>query len=44
MLLDGINANRKAGDYQYKEGRVSSNDKLNVKMKKGGGFAIRLSR
>ena len=44
LLIDGINANRNAEDYQYEEKSVSNNDKLKITMKKGGGFAIRLNK
>ena len=44
MLLDGINANRIASDYRFKEKKVNSTDKLKVEMKKGGGFAIQLKK
>lgn len=44
IFQDGINANRKAGDYQFFEQHVSKNGKLKINMKQGGGFAIKLTR
>ena len=44
MLIDGINANKSASDYQFIKKEVSSSDKLSVIMKKGGGFAIHLKK
>nr|WP_321454223.1 glycoside hydrolase family 97 protein [uncultured Carboxylicivirga sp.] len=44
LLIDGINANRNAEDYQYEEKSVSNTDQLKITMKKGGGFAIKLSK
>ncbi|MFW5831426.1 MAG: glycoside hydrolase family 97 protein [Prolixibacteraceae bacterium] len=44
LLLDGINANRIASDYQVQKKRVNSSDKLKINMKKGGGFAIQLKK
>ncbi|HKJ79365.1 MAG TPA: glycoside hydrolase family 97 protein [Prolixibacteraceae bacterium] len=44
FLLDGINANRIASDYQVETRKVDSSEKLNINMKKGGGFAIQLKK
>lgn len=44
MFLDGVNANRTAGDYRTDRRTVSDRDRLKVRMKKGGGFAIRLEK
>jgi alpha-glucosidase len=44
MLVDGINANKNASDYQYLKKEISFSDKLSVTMKKGGGFAIFLKK
>jgi alpha-glucosidase len=44
MLLDGINANRIASDYQLVKKEVQASEKLKINMKKGGGFAIRLRK
>ena len=44
LFTDGINANRTAGDYQFREKQVSSSEKLKITMKKGGGFAAKLQK
>ena len=44
MLIDGINANRLAGDYKYIQKQMNSNDKITVRMKQGGGFAIKITQ
>jgi alpha-glucosidase len=44
MLIDGVNANKVASDFQYLKKEISSADKLSVTMKKGGGFAIHLKK
>lgn len=44
ILIDGINANRMAEDYRYKEKQLNSADKFNITMKNGGGFAIILKK
>lgn len=44
MIIDGINANRKATDYQVIRKEVTSADKLKITVKKGGGFAIHLEK
>jgi alpha-glucosidase len=44
MVIDGVNANRMASDYQVVKREVSSADKLKITMKKGGGFAIHLNK
>lgn len=42
MFIDGINANRLAGDFQLIKKQVNCNGKITVRMKQGGGFAIKL--
>jgi alpha-glucosidase len=44
LLRDGINANRYAGDYAREVFKASSSDVLKVTMKKGGGFAMVLTK
>ena len=44
MLIDGVNANRLAGDYKYIQKQMNSNEKITVRMKQGGGFAIKLTQ
>ena len=39
IIEDGINADRYAGDYKKTKRRVSKNDKLEIKMAPGGGWA-----
>ena len=41
MMTDGVNANRRAGDYRMTNGTAGANDQLTINMKKGGGFLIR---
>ena len=44
IFVDGINANRLATDYQVVKKSVSSKEKLEITMKKGGGFALHLKK
>lgn len=44
MYIDGMNANRRASDYQVIERKVNASDKLKITMKKGGGFAVHLQK
>ncbi|MCB0685230.1 MAG: glycoside hydrolase family 97 C-terminal domain-containing protein, partial [Saprospiraceae bacterium] len=43
LFMDGINANRTAGDYQVRTEEVNPHSQLKVTMKKGGGFVIKLT-
>ncbi|NJO03444.1 MAG: glycoside hydrolase family 97 protein, partial [Bacteroidia bacterium] len=42
MFLDGLNAHRKAEDYQVEKKSVNQATKLNLPLKPGGGAAVRL--
>ncbi len=44
MFLDGVNANKLASDYRIIRETVDSSRKLQLTMKKGGGFAIHLKK
>jgi alpha-glucosidase len=44
LWLDGINANKKASDYQVVTRKLSSPGTLKITMKKGGGFAAMLEK
>lgn len=44
LFTDGINAHRKGTDYQRKENRVSSGEKLNIHLAQAGGFALKLEK
>ena len=44
IFTDGMNANRRAGDYNVIERKVSASEKFNITMKKGGGFAVHLKK
>lgn len=41
IYQDGINAEKHASDFKRLEKKVTSTDKLTLKMAKGGGFAVR---
>ncbi|MEO1451518.1 MAG: glycoside hydrolase family 97 catalytic domain-containing protein, partial [Bacteroidota bacterium] len=43
-FLDGINAHRKAEDYQVKTGTYTAKDSLTITLKPGGGAAIRFTK
>jgi alpha-glucosidase len=42
IFKDGINADRDATDYKREVQKVSSNDKLNVHLSSGGGWAAKI--
>ncbi len=42
MFIDGVNAGRVATDCKRKVVKVKSTDKLNVQMKNGGGFVMKI--
>ena len=43
ILSDGINADRHAADYKISDLKVTKNDKINIKMEKGGGWCAILT-
>ncbi|MFS4456125.1 glycoside hydrolase family 97 protein [Maribacter sp. 2304DJ31-5] len=44
LLLDGINANRIAGDYKVEKKNLTKSNSMKVTMKQGGGFAVVLKK
>lgn len=44
IFKDGINADRDATDYKREEVKVSSSDKLPIKLSPGGGWAARIEK
>ena len=44
IFKDGTNANRIATDFKYEERDVKSTDVLDIEMKKGGGFVVKLKK
>jgi alpha-glucosidase len=40
VFMDGVNADRKAEDYIFEETEVDSNERMEIVMKGGGGFAV----
>lgn len=42
MISDGVNANRVAGDYEISNGTIGKRELLNLVMKVGGGFLVKI--
>lgn len=44
LYKDGVNANKRASDYKYTEDVTLNGNKLQISMKNGGGFLLKLSK
>ena len=41
-MTDGVNANRRAGDYKILNGITGRKEQLTIHLKKGGGFLMKI--